>query len=109
VALALFYDDERQRIGSHTPALLWPPVTLSLRSLLISDKPEQAQHAHFGNLHLDTWIVDDRYFWGVQGIAKHVVIDSGEAATLDGAKAAAKKKGRDGIDADASRDRPYRR
>ena len=57
----------------------------------MSDKPEQAQHAHVGDLHLDTWIVDDRYFWSVQNIAKRRDIDSGEAATLDGANAAAKK------------------
>jgi len=60
----------------------------------MSDKPEQAQHAHVGDLHLDTWIVDDRYFWCVKDIAKHLDIDSGEAATLDGAKADAKKAAR---------------
>ena len=60
----------------------------------MSDKPEQAQHAHVGHLHLDTWMVDDRYFWSVKDDAKHVDVDSGEAATLEGAKAAAKKAAR---------------
>ena len=60
----------------------------------MSDKPEQAQHAHVGDLQLDTWIVDDRYFWCVKDITKRVDIDSGEAATLDGAKADAQKAAR---------------
>ena len=57
----------------------------------MSDKPEQAQHAHVGDLYLDTWTVNDRHFWSVRDFAKNVDIDSGEPATFDGAKAAAKK------------------
>jgi hypothetical protein len=36
----------------------------------MSDKPEQAQHAHVGDLQLDTWIVDERYFWYVKDITR---------------------------------------
>jgi hypothetical protein len=59
----------------------------------MSDKPEQAQHANVGNLYLDTWTINDRHFWSVRDFAKNVDIDSGEAATIDGAKAAAKRAG----------------
>ena len=60
----------------------------------MADEQEQAQHAQVGDLHLETWTVDDRYFWSVRDFAKNVDIDSGEAATLDGAKVAAKKAAR---------------
>jgi len=60
----------------------------------MSDKPEEAQHAQVGDLHLGTWIVDDRYFWSVKENRKHVDIDSGEAGNMDAAKAAAKKAAR---------------
>ena len=57
----------------------------------MSDKTEQAQHAHVGDLYLDTWTINDRHFWSVRDFAKDADIDSGEAATIDGAKAAAKR------------------
>ena len=60
----------------------------------MGDGKERAQYAQVGDLLLETWIIDDRYFWSAKDIVKRVDIDSGEASSLDGAKAAAKKSAR---------------
>ena len=45
----------------------------------MGDGKERAQYAQVGDLLLETWIIDDRYFWSAKDIVKRVDIDSGEA------------------------------
>jgi hypothetical protein len=49
----------------------------------------RAQHAQIGNLHLETWIDQNRWCWKVLNSKTHEQLQAGEANDLPAAKEAA--------------------
>jgi hypothetical protein len=52
----------------------------------LSGVREHTHHAQVGDLHLETWTADGRFFWSVTNIKTRQQLSAGEANTLDAAK-----------------------
>jgi hypothetical protein len=50
------------------------------------ERNPHAHHAQVGELHLETWEANGRYFWSVTNIKTRQQLNAGEAKTLDMAK-----------------------
>jgi hypothetical protein len=55
----------------------------------MNDERERAHHAQAGDVHLETWKADDRYFWRVMNARTRQQLSAGEADSFDTAKIAA--------------------